>query len=70
MRIDLDAIQKRRACITPSPWEVIEDSRPDVVQKEIWSVSRRGGYENEGQIIRAVHKRFGHIAEFSKNFGD
>jgi len=66
----LKEITGRLKVITPYPWEVIPDIRSDVVQTEIWSVSRQGGFENEGEIIRRVHYRYGHIAEFAKNYGD
>jgi len=67
---ELREIRKRLKTITPPPWMMIPDIRPDVVQAEIWTVRRRGGYADEGQLVRRVHASYGHIAEFSKNYGN
>jgi hypothetical protein len=52
---------------TPGPWVVIPDIRPDLVT-EIWTQSGRGGYADEGEIIREIHKHEGHIAELAKKY--
>lgn len=67
----LDGIKKRLNKATPGRWVAEPDLRPDVMAYVRCDNGVRGGYFDEGQLVKRIHGKYQsacamHVAEFAK----